>query len=55
MSESKTVTLKIDVPEDLRNAFKGACAVQGKSMKEILIEFMQEYVDQTQGGGAGKK
>ena len=33
------------IPDELRNRFKAACAVQGKTMREELIRVMQEVVD----------
>jgi len=34
-----------DVPADLHHAFKGACAIEGVSMRKKLIELMREYVE----------
>ncbi|NEP19969.1 MAG: copy number control protein [Leptolyngbya sp. SIO4C1] len=47
MSDEKLVTLKLQIPETLRNAFKGACAVQGKTMRDVMIAAMQHYVEET--------
>lgn len=33
---------KID--SDLKNKFKAACIEEGPSMREVIIEFMKEYV-----------
>ena len=33
------------IPNELRNRFKGACAVRGKTMREVLMRLMQEEVD----------
>jgi hypothetical protein len=34
-----------DVPDELRNLFKAICAEQGKTMREGIIELMQEAVE----------
>jgi antitoxin component of RelBE/YafQ-DinJ toxin-antitoxin module len=33
-----------EIPEDLRNAFKAACAEQGKTMTEVIVAFMRATV-----------
>ena len=33
------------IPDELRNQFKAACAVRGKTMREVLMRLMQEEVD----------
>jgi porphobilinogen deaminase len=38
------LTLK-DVPNDLRNQFKAACALQGKNMREAILDFMRKEVE----------
>lgn len=48
LPSEKLVTLKLQIPEDLRNAFKGACAVQGKTMRDVVIAAMQTYVEAAQ-------
>jgi len=39
-----TVNLR-GVPEELRNQFKAACALQGKTITEVLIELMRKEVE----------
>ncbi|WP_231510532.1 copy number control protein [Fischerella sp. PCC 9605] len=39
-----TVEMRVFVPGDLRNQFKGKCATQGKTMSEIITAFMHKYV-----------
>lgn len=41
--------LNFDVPEDLANQFKAYAALQGKSQRQIVVEFMQRCV--RRGGG----
>ncbi|MDA2916824.1 hypothetical protein MYX64_08310 [Nitrospinae bacterium AH_259_B05_G02_I21] len=33
------------IPDELHRSFKAACAVEGISMKDKLLELMREYVD----------
>ena len=36
--------MNLNVEEDLHNAFKAATAAQGKSITEVLLEFIRDYV-----------
>jgi hypothetical protein len=38
------------VPDQLRNQFKAACALQGKTITEVMIELMKKEVER-----AGRK
>lgn len=42
--EEKTISLRIFMPESLRNSFKAVCAKQGKNMSEVVTEFVKNYV-----------
>lgn len=42
--EEKTVRVQILMPETLRNQFKGVTASEGKTMGEVLTDFVQGYV-----------
>jgi hypothetical protein len=42
--EEKTVRVQILMPETLRNQFKGVTASEGKTMGEVLNEFVKGYV-----------
>jgi hypothetical protein len=46
MSDSgeKIISLRIFIPELLRNEFKAACARQGKNMSEVVTDFARDYV-----------
>ena len=33
------------IPEELRNQFKATCALQGKTITEVLIELMRKEVE----------
>lgn len=44
-----------DIPTDIKDQFKAVCAKRGKSMKEVLIAYMRqrvedEYAIERQGG-----
>ena len=42
--QTSTGSLNIrDLPKDLRDRFKANCALQGKSMREVLVELMEQY------------
>jgi hypothetical protein len=42
--EDKTVRVSIYLPEDMRAQFKSACALHKKSMNEVLVEFIEEFL-----------
>jgi len=42
----KEKRMNLNVPLSLHDAFKAATAAQGKNMTDVLMEFIQEYVDQ---------
>ncbi|HET9698400.1 MAG TPA: plasmid partition protein ParG [Terriglobales bacterium] len=42
---AKTKRMNLNVPVDLHNQFKITTVVQGKDMTEVLIDFIQQYVD----------
>ena len=43
--EPELKRMNLNVPLDLHNAFKSATAAQGKNMTDVLLEFIQEYVN----------
>ena len=43
MNETKQVSVKIYLPEDLRARFKSACALQKVSMNQVLLDFVAEW------------
>ena len=43
-SEEKIISLRIFMPEHLRNEFKAACARQGRNMSEVVTDFVKKYV-----------
>lgn len=50
-----TIRLNINVDQKLHNAFKGAAALQGKRMTDLLVEFMQQYVREHMPAGLPRK
>lgn len=44
MTEKVNINLR-DVPRDLRDKFKGACADRGETMTEVLKGLMRDYVE----------
>lgn len=38
--------MNLNVPVDLHNSFKSLTAAQGQNMTDVLLEFIQQYVDQ---------
>lgn len=41
---SGDISLRIFMPESLRNDFKSVCAKQGRNMSEVVTEFVSDYV-----------
>jgi len=37
---------RFEIPNELHRAFKSVCAAEGSNMKEKLLEFMKDYVEQ---------
>jgi predicted DNA-binding protein len=48
MDDNKTVAIRVEMPPDLRNRFKSAVARDGKNMRDVLLEFMEEYIKQAE-------
>lgn len=42
--QESLVRVNFEVSENLRNAFKSKTAHQGKKVKDVLAEFMKDYV-----------
>lgn len=43
--DDKDVTVKIYLTSDLRARFKAKCALQEKSMNEVLLKFIHDFID----------
>ncbi|MUH00636.1 ParG [Scytonema sp. UIC 10036] len=46
--EEKPVRVSIYLSEDVRARFKSACALHKKSMNEVLVEFIEEYLNENE-------
>ena len=44
-NEPKVKRMNLNVPVDLHDAFKAATAAQGESMTDILMQFIEHYVN----------
>ncbi|MGH1397063.1 MAG: ribbon-helix-helix domain-containing protein [Trichormus sp.] len=44
--DKEVVELRLSVPENLKNQFKGLCAMQGLTMSQVIAKVMQDYIDQ---------
>jgi predicted HicB family RNase H-like nuclease len=47
--------MNLNVETDLHNAFKAATAAQGKSITEVLLDYIRDYVKKNSPGGVRKK
>lgn len=47
-TEEKIISLRIFMPESLRNEFKAVCARQGRNMSEVVTDFVKQYIEQSQ-------
>ncbi len=43
--DERTVVMRVNIPEGLRNLFKAKAAKQGKSMNEAALNLIDEYVE----------
>ena len=47
--------MNLNVPVDLHNSFKAATAAKGLNMTDVLMEFIQSYVDKHAGKPKGRR
>jgi len=47
--------MNLNVPVDLHNSFKAATAAQGINMTDVLMKYIQEYVDKYSSKGKGRR
>ncbi|WP_155834690.1 plasmid partition protein ParG [Leptolyngbya sp. PCC 6406] len=40
----KPVAIRVQMPDSLRAKFKAQCALQGKTMNEVIIELMGKWL-----------
>jgi hypothetical protein len=43
--EPELKRMNLNVPLELHNSFKSLTAAQGENMTDVLLEFIQQYVD----------
>jgi hypothetical protein len=43
--QTQVKRMNLNVPVDLHNRFKSTTASQGQNMTDVLMEFIQSYVD----------
>jgi hypothetical protein len=46
LNEDKQVRVSIYLTEDKRARFKSACALHKKSMNEVILDFIDDFLDQ---------
>lgn len=44
--EQKLVAIRVEMPDDLRNRFKSVVVREGKNMKDVVVEFIEQYVEE---------
>ena len=42
--KDESIHMSFDAPLELRNAFKAKIASQGKTVREVLVSLMEEYL-----------
>jgi hypothetical protein len=55
MPEVKIKRMNINVESSLHDAFKAATAARGVNMTDVLMEFIQNYVQKNQSGTVKSK
>ncbi|NER79422.1 MAG: copy number control protein [Leptolyngbya sp. SIO1D8] len=46
MTEPKTVAIRVQMPDTLRAKFKAQCALQSKTMNEIVVELIEKWLSE---------
>ena len=44
----KETRLVVEIPEELMNKFKAACYSDGKSMRDVILQFVPQYINYIQ-------
>jgi hypothetical protein len=52
--EEKVVRVSIYLTEDTRARFKSACALHKKSMNEVLVEFIDDFLQKNENSSLNK-
>lgn len=53
--EQRIKRMNLNVPLELHNSFKSVTAGQGKNMTDVLLEFIQIYVDRYSSKPKGRR
>ncbi|MEG4841857.1 plasmid partition protein ParG [Microcoleus sp. B9-D4] len=48
LTTSKTVSVKIYLPEETRAKFKASCAMRSLSMNEVLLEYIETWLQENE-------
>jgi hypothetical protein len=51
----KKTRIILEIETEVKNKFKAGCSLQGKSMKEVMTEFMKTYKPGNEKKGGDKK
>lgn len=46
--EDRIVRIQVQMNESLRNKFKSVTAAKGQTMNEVILNFVEDYVDETE-------
>ena len=44
--EEKNVSIRIELPDELRNRFKSVVVREGRTMTDLVVDFIQDYVEE---------
>jgi len=44
MSKKDMAEIRVFIPPELRQKFKGKCVTQGKTMSDVIAAFMEKYI-----------
>ncbi len=53
--EPELKRMNLNVPIELHNSFKSITASQGKNMTDVLLEFIEQYVDKHSTNPKGRR
>ena len=44
-NEEKIVAIRVEMTKDLRNRFKSLVVREGRNMKDVVVEFIEQYIE----------
>ena len=53
--DERTKRMNLNVPVELHNSFKSVTASEGKNMTDVLLEFIQSYVEKYSARPKGRR